>query len=135
MKNVLIVSSSANGDASVSSGLAATLGRRGCATRSGRARRAPRRRRQSAAASHRRDRRRDQGRARRPRPSWPRARLSDALVAELHAADMIVIASPMYNFGISSTLKAWFDHVLRAGLTFRYTADGPEGLMRARRRW
>lgn len=55
--------------------------------------------------------------------------LSDALVAELQAADILVIASPMYNFGMSSTLKAWFDHVLRAGVTFRYTATGPEGLM------
>jgi FMN-dependent NADH-azoreductase len=55
--------------------------------------------------------------------------LSDALVAELAAADILVIASPMYNFGMSSTLKAWFDHVLRAGVTFRYTATGPEGLM------
>jgi len=56
--------------------------------------------------------------------------LSDALIAELVEADLVVIASPMYNFGISSTLKAWFDHVLRAGLTFRYTAEGPEGLLR-----
>lgn len=56
-------------------------------------------------------------------------RLSDALVAELAAADLLVIASPMYNFGMSSTLKAWFDHVLRAGITFRYGDNGPEGLM------
>lgn len=56
--------------------------------------------------------------------------LSDALVAELAAADLVVIASPMYNFGMSSTLKAWFDHVLRAGLTFRYTENGPEGLLK-----
>jgi len=55
--------------------------------------------------------------------------LSDALVAELAAADLIVIASPMYNFGMSSTLKAWFDHVLRAGITFRYTESGPQGLL------
>ena len=55
--------------------------------------------------------------------------LSDSLVAELASADILVIASPMYNFGMSSTLKAWFDHVLRAGLTFRYTENGPEGLM------
>lgn len=55
--------------------------------------------------------------------------LSDALIAEMKAADAIVIASPMYNFGMSSTLKAWFDHVLRAGVTFRYTAEGPEGLL------
>jgi FMN-dependent NADH-azoreductase len=55
--------------------------------------------------------------------------LSDSLVEELAAADILVIASPMYNFGMSSTLKAWFDHVLRAGLTFRYSEAGPEGLM------
>lgn len=59
--------------------------------------------------------------------------LSDSLVAELDAADILVIASPMYNFGMSSTLKAWFDHVLRAGLTFRYTPSGPEGLMTGKR--
>jgi FMN-dependent NADH-azoreductase len=55
--------------------------------------------------------------------------LSDALVSELAQADLVVIASPMYNFGMSSTLKAWFDHVLRAGVTFRYTENGPEGLL------
>ncbi|MDQ8755916.1 NAD(P)H-dependent oxidoreductase [Sphingosinicella sp. LHD-64] len=55
--------------------------------------------------------------------------LSDSLIAELQQADVIVIASPMYNFGMSSTLKAWFDHVLRAGVTFRYTEAGPEGLL------
>lgn len=59
--------------------------------------------------------------------------LSDALIGELQAADLIVIASPMYNFGISSTLKAWFDHVLRAGITFRYTETGPEGLLKGRK--
>ena len=59
--------------------------------------------------------------------------LSDALIAELQGADLIVIASPMYNFGISSTLKAWFDHVLRAGLTFRYTESGPEGLLKGKK--
>ncbi|MGQ0661622.1 FMN-dependent NADH-azoreductase [Sphingosinicella sp.] len=59
--------------------------------------------------------------------------LSDRLVGELQAADVIVIASPMYNFGMSSTLKSWFDHVARAGLTFRYTADGPEGLLKGKR--
>ena len=56
--------------------------------------------------------------------------LSDALIEELASADLLVIASPMYNFGISSTLKTWFDHVLRAGRTFRYTGEGvSEGLM------
>jgi len=59
--------------------------------------------------------------------------LSDALIAELKAADTIVIGAPMYNFGITSTLKAWFDHVLRAGVTFRYTEAGPEGLLKGKR--
>jgi FMN-dependent NADH-azoreductase len=60
--------------------------------------------------------------------------LSDSLIEELQQADVIVIASPMYNFGMSSTLKAWFDHVLRAGVTFRYTAEGqPEGLLKGRK--
>jgi len=55
--------------------------------------------------------------------------LSDALIGEIREADLLVIGSPMYNFGMSSTLKTWFDHVLRAGVTFRYTEAGPEGLM------
>jgi FMN-dependent NADH-azoreductase len=59
--------------------------------------------------------------------------LSDELIAEVKAADTIVIGAPMYNFGIASTLKAWFDHVLRAGVTFRYTEAGPEGLLRGKR--
>ena len=59
--------------------------------------------------------------------------LSDQLVSELKEADVIVIGAPMYNFGIPSTLKAWFDHVLRAGITFRYTAQGPEGLVKGKR--
>jgi FMN-dependent NADH-azoreductase len=58
--------------------------------------------------------------------------LSDELVAELKAADVLVIGAPMYNFGIPSTLKAWFDHVLRAGVTFRYTETGPVGLVGAK---
>ena len=55
--------------------------------------------------------------------------LSDRLIAEVKEADVIVIGAPMYNFGMSSTLKAWFDHVLRARVTFQYTANGPEGLV------
>jgi FMN-dependent NADH-azoreductase len=55
--------------------------------------------------------------------------LSNELIAELKAADVIVIGAPMYNFGMPSTLKAWFDHVLRAGITFRYSEAGPEGLV------
>lgn len=67
-------------------------------------------------------------------PAQAEARaLSDALVAELKAADTIVIGAPMYNFGMASTLKAWFDHVLRAGVTFRYTEAGPEGLLKGKR--
>ncbi|EHK55655.1 acyl carrier protein phosphodiesterase [Mesorhizobium alhagi CCNWXJ12-2] len=52
--------------------------------------------------------------------------LSDELIDELRAADTIVIGAPMYNFGMASTLKAWFDHVLRAGVTFSYSEAGPE---------
>jgi FMN-dependent NADH-azoreductase len=59
--------------------------------------------------------------------------LSDTLIGELEAADVIVIGAPMYNFGIPSTLKAWFDHVLRAGRTFRYSEAGPEGLVKGKR--
>lgn len=59
--------------------------------------------------------------------------LGDALIAEVKAADVLVIGAPMYNFGIPSTLKAWFDHILRAGETFRYTAAGPEGLLTGKR--
>lgn len=55
--------------------------------------------------------------------------LSDELLAELQAADVIVIGAPMYNFSIATGLRSWFDHVLRAGKTFRYTEAGPEGLM------
>lgn len=54
---------------------------------------------------------------------------SDALIEELKSADTLVIGLPMYNFGIPSTLKAYFDHIARAGVTFRYTAEGPVGLL------
>lgn len=59
--------------------------------------------------------------------------LSDMLIGEVEAADLLVIGSPMYNLGIAATLKGWFDHILRAGRTFRYTAAGPEGLLRGKR--
>lgn len=58
---------------------------------------------------------------------------SDQLIGELKAADIIVIGLPMYNFGVPSQLKAYFDHVARAGVTFRYTADGPQGLLTGKR--
>lgn len=54
---------------------------------------------------------------------------SDALIDELRRADVVVIGLPMYNFGVPSTLKAYFDHVARAGETFRYTETGPKGLL------
>lgn len=55
--------------------------------------------------------------------------LSDTLIGELQAADVLVIGLPMYNLGVPSTLKSWFDHIARAGITFRYTANGPQGLL------
>ena len=58
---------------------------------------------------------------------------SDALIAELKAADTIVIGLPMYNFGIPSQLKAYFDHVARAGVTFKYTDKGSVGLLTGKR--
>jgi len=56
-------------------------------------------------------------------------RYSDQLIDELRQADRIVLGLPMYNFGVPSTLKAYFDHVARAGVTFRYTENGPVGLL------
>ena len=122
MNTALIVTSSANGDASVSNGLATTLADRlrdsdpglHIVLRDVGANPLP-----HLTAEHRR---RDQRRARERGRAEPRAHLSDALIAELAAADLLVIASPMYNFGMSSTLKAWFDHVVRVGATFRYSA-------------
>lgn len=58
---------------------------------------------------------------------------ADEIIAEVEAADVLVIGAPMHNFSISSTLKAWIDHVARAGRTFRYTAAGPEGLLKGKR--
>ncbi len=59
--------------------------------------------------------------------------LSDELIAELRAADTIVIGAPMYNFGVTTALRAWFDHVLRAGETFSYSEAGPKGLLPGKR--
>ncbi|MGY4492943.1 FMN-dependent NADH-azoreductase [Pseudomonas sp. TE3610] len=58
---------------------------------------------------------------------------SNELTEEVLAADVLVLAAPMYNFAIPSTLKAWLDHVLRAGVTFKYTATGPQGLLTGKR--
>jgi FMN-dependent NADH-azoreductase len=57
------------------------------------------------------------------------AAYSDALIDELKRADVIVLGVPMYNFDVPSTLKAYFDHIGRAGVTFRYTEQGPVGLL------
>lgn len=59
--------------------------------------------------------------------------LSDSLVAELKAADTIVIGTPVYNFGIPAALKAWVDLVARAGVTFKYSETGPVGLLEGKR--
>lgn len=59
--------------------------------------------------------------------------LSDRLIAELQAHDTLVIAAPMYNFNIPTQLKNYFDLVARAGVTFRYTENGPEGLIKGKR--
>lgn len=59
--------------------------------------------------------------------------LSDTLIGELRSADTIVIGAPMYNFGLPSTLKTWFDHVLRAGETFSYSEAGPKGLLEGKK--
>ena len=58
---------------------------------------------------------------------------SDSLIDELRRADVVALGLPMYNFGVPSALKAYFDHVARAGVTFRYTASGPEGLLKGKR--
>lgn len=58
---------------------------------------------------------------------------SDTLIAELKRADVIVLGVPMYNFGVPTQLKAWFDHVARAGVTFKYTAAGAVGLLTGKR--
>jgi len=60
-------------------------------------------------------------------------RLSDELIAELRRADTIIIGAPMYNFNVPTGLRAWFDHVLRAGETFSYSEAGPKGLLVGKR--
>lgn len=57
------------------------------------------------------------------------AAVSDGMIAQVKAADVILIGVPMYNFGVPSQLKAWFDRIARAGVTFKYTDKGPVGLL------
>lgn len=59
--------------------------------------------------------------------------LSDSLIAEIQAADVLVIGVPIYNFGVPTALKAWVDQIARAGVTFKYTENGPVGLMEGKR--
>ena len=76
-----------------------------------------------------------------PLPHWtpvadasdPAALLGNEVMEEFLAADVIVLGAPMYNFGIATQLKAWFDRILVAGKTFRYSANGPEGLAGGKR--
>jgi FMN-dependent NADH-azoreductase len=130
--NILVIDSSVNGEASVSRRLVAEALERLEASHPG------------AAVT-----RRDLGRAPLPHlaedtiagvrgtPTTPAEKaaraLSDALIAELRAADVILIGAPMYNFGVPTSLRSWFDHVLRAGETFRYSEAGPEGLLKGKR--
>ena len=62
-------------------------------------------------------------------------KLSEELIAELKWADEVLIASPIYNFGVPARLKAWIDLVCRAGITFKYTEHGPLGLLEAKKAW
>lgn len=59
--------------------------------------------------------------------------LSDSLVDEIKDADVLVIGLPVYNFGVPSSFKAWIDQIARVGITFQYTAEGPEGLLKGKR--
>ncbi len=61
-----------------------------------------------------------------------RVALDDAAIAQVQAADAIVLGVPMYNYGIPAQLKHWIDAIARAGVTFRYTAQGPEGLLKGK---
>ncbi|MDQ7989871.1 MAG: NAD(P)H-dependent oxidoreductase [Candidatus Dactylopiibacterium sp.] len=62
-----------------------------------------------------------------------RAAIDDATIREVQAADVIVLGVPMYNFGVPVQLKAWIDAIARAGVTFRYTENGPEGLLKGKK--
>ena len=62
-----------------------------------------------------------------------RVALDDAIIAQVQSADIIVLGVPMYNFGIPVQLKTWIDALARAGVTFRYTSNGPEGLLKGKK--
>ena len=62
-----------------------------------------------------------------------RTAIDDATIAEVQAAEVLVIGVPMYNFGVPVQLKAWIDAIAKAGVTFRYSASGPEGLLKGKK--
>jgi len=62
-----------------------------------------------------------------------RVAIDDATIAEIQSADVVVLGVPMYNFGVPVQLKAWIDAISRAGVTFRYTENGPEGLIKGKK--
>ena len=62
-----------------------------------------------------------------------RVALDDTLIAEIQAADIVVLGVPMYNFGVPAPLKNWIDAISRAGVTFRYSEKGPEGLLKGKK--
>jgi FMN-dependent NADH-azoreductase len=62
-----------------------------------------------------------------------RVAIDDAVIAEIQAADVVVIGAPMYNFGVSAQLKNWMDAIARAQVTFKYTSQGPEGLLKGKK--
>ena len=59
--------------------------------------------------------------------------LSDTLIQEIKAAEVLVIGAPIYNFAVPASLKAWVDQIARAGVTFKYTENGPQGLLEGKR--
>jgi FMN-dependent NADH-azoreductase len=69
----------------------------------------------------------------RTREQAARVALDDALIAEIQAADVVVLGIPMYNFGVPAPLKNWIDAISRAGVTFRYSEKGPEGLLKGKK--
>jgi FMN-dependent NADH-azoreductase len=60
-------------------------------------------------------------------------RHSDEAIQEIRDADILIIGAPLYNFSIHSSLKAWIDHIVRAGITFKYDENGPEGLLKGKK--
>ena len=71
--------------------------------------------------------------AQRTREQAARVALDDALIDEIAVADVVVLGVPMYNFGVPASLKNWIDAISRAGVTFRYTEKGPEGLLKGKK--